>query len=276
MQFHPNKCKVLPVTGRLTPTQRLIQELPFTNHYSHFVYSLGDTHLDSVDSERDLGLVVTRELDWTSQCEKIYSRANQRLGLTRRTCHFLTKSNRRRVLYLAMVRSQFEHCSQIWRPTTRTLLDKLERLQRRAVKWILFEEHTHYTHRSYILKCKNLKIMPLSDRFDFLDLVFFFKIIKGMIPVELPSYIIPYQGSSRLRRTHLDHLSYVSTVTPRTEMGPLAKSFFYRTFTMWNHVPLEIRQIESLSDFKVKLTESMWCNIVTNLNDENDIDDEIF
>ena len=114
--------------------------------------------------------------------------------------------------------------------------------------------------------------MPLSDRFDFLDLLFFFKIVRGMIPVELPSYITPYQGGTRLRRAHLDQLSYVSNVIPRSEHGPLAKGFFYRTFTKWNHLPLEVRQIDSLPEFKVKLSEHMWESIVSELGDEEDWD----
>ena len=114
--------------------------------------------------------------------------------------------------------------------------------------------------------------MPLSDRFDFLDLLFFFKIVRGMIPVELPSYIVPYQGVTRLRRAHLDHLSYVSTVIPRSEHGPLAKGFFYRVFTKWNHIPFEVRELDSLPEFKVKLAEYMWTRIVSDLCSEEDGD----
>ena len=233
---------------------------------------MGDSDLEYVNYEKDLGVFVTSDLDFSKQCEKIYSTANQRLGITRRVCHFLSTVERRRVLYLAMVRSQFEHCSIIWRPTTVAMILKMENLQKRALKWILFEEYSHYTHNSYITKCKQLRIMPLSDRFDFLDLLFFFKIVRGLIPVELPSYIVPFQGNTRLRRAHLDHLSYVSTISPRRENGPLGKGFFYRTFTKWNHLPFELRQLDSLPEFKVKLAESMWKIIVSDLGDDEDFD----
>lgn len=112
--------------------------------------------------------------------------------------------------------------------------------------------------------------MPLSDRFDFLDLTFFFKVIKGLIPVELPPYIIPYQGNSRLRSSHLDYLCYVSTVTPRTETNQFARSFFYRTLAKWNHIPLEIRELDSLTDFKTKLNISMWSSILRDVSNDSD------
>ena len=135
MKFHPDKCKVLAVTNNLPS---LLSVLPFTQ----FVYSLGDSFLEYVESEKDLGVTVTCDLDWAEQCRRVLSMANQKLGLTRRTCHFVHDQVRRRVLYLTLVRSQFEHCSVIWRPQTKTQTDKLENLQKRTIKLILFEEYT--------------------------------------------------------------------------------------------------------------------------------------
>ena len=258
MKFHPNKCKVLSVTGRMTEPLSLLSVLPFYN----FVYSLGGTPLDYVDCEKDLGVMVTSNLDWKEQCSKVLSKANQKLGMSRRNCHFVIDSNRRRVLYLTLVRSQFEHCSIIWRPVTKTQISTLDGLQKRAIKWILHEEYISYSPSTYIQKCKQLKIMPIADRFDFLDLIFFFKIVKGLVPVSLPAYIIPYQGHSRLRSSHLDSLSFVSTIVPRATTNAFARNFFYRTHTKWNHVPFEVRDINSLTEFKSKLTAHMWEDII--------------
>ena len=136
----------------------------------------------------------------------------------------------------------------------------------------MFEEYTSYSDHEYVSKCKQLKIMPLSDRFDFLDLLFFFKIVKGMIPVELPPYIIPYTGESRLRRNRLDDLCFVSTIVPRTETGPLARGFFYRTIFKWNRIPYEIRELDDLQEFKSKLNENMWDNILIFDDDDASFD----
>jgi hypothetical protein len=172
MRFHPDKCKVLTVIDRSPP---LLSVLPFTT----FVYSLGDSSLEYVVSERDLGVIVTSNLSWTEQCQKLLSKANQQLGLTRRTCNIVQDQARRRVLYLALVRSQFEHCSIIWRPQNKSLMDRLEGLQKRAVKWILGEEYTSYSEQMYVQKCRQLNFLPLSARFDFLDLLFFLKLCVG-------------------------------------------------------------------------------------------------
>ena len=199
--------------------------------------------------------------------------ANQKLGLTRRTCHFVHDQVRRRVLYLTLVRSQFEHCSVIWRPQTKTLTDKLENLQKRAIKWILFEEYTSYSLIMYIQKCRQLNILPLSIRFDFLDILFFYKVTRGLLPVELPTYITPHIDSRRLRSCHLDYLCYTSSITPRSSHGAFAQSFFYRTVLKWNRIPLSIREIERLGEFKVKLRAFLWTQIILDSEDDFISDD---
>ena len=88
----------------------LLSVLPFYN----FVYSMGGISLEYVDQEKDLGVIVTSNLDWKDQCSKVLSKANQKLGMARRNCYFVQDVNRRRVLYLTLVRSLFEHCSVIY------------------------------------------------------------------------------------------------------------------------------------------------------------------
>ena len=270
MRFHPSKCKVLQVTGKIRAP--LLSELP----YYRFVYSLGGESLDYVDVEKDLGVMVKSSFDWKDQCDKVCSKANQNLGLSRRTCHFLVDINRKRVIYLTLVRSQFEHCSIIWRPVTQAMLKKFEGLQKRALKWILAEEGISYSsHSRYIHKCRQVNLMPMSDRFDFLDLLFFFKVVKGLIPVELPSYITLYSGSTRLRSSHMDHLCYVSSITGSSSNSLFCRSFFFRTISKWNHIPLEIRELCDLSAFKTKLSIHIWEVIMSNpdVNESEDIID---
>ena len=155
--------------------------------------------------------------------------------MVRRNGHIVIDQKRRRALYLSLVRSQFENCSIIWRPCNKSLSDKLESVQKRAIKWILFEEGRSYPPEQYAKKCKLVDILPLSQKFDLNDLIFFHKVLNNSIPVSLLHYLSLYQGTSRLRRCHLDSLSIVSSILPKlsqnshttcTSNSPLAKSFF--------------------------------------------------
>ena len=180
---------------------------------------------------------------------------------------------RRRVLYLTLVRSQFEHCSQIWRPCYETMILKFENFQKKCIKWVLSEEELSYSQvEVYIRKCKQVNILPLRQRFILNDLIFLHKIVNELVPIHLPDYLKWFDGSTRLRNTHLDHRSLICTITPRRySFKTLEKSFFYRTHSLWNSIPLDIREIGSPSLFKNRLESYLWESLST-LTDPNLID----
>ena len=265
MNFHPQKCKVVSVSSRAPP---LLGILPGIQYF----YSLGDSPLDYSESEKDLGVDINTTLNFNDQCNRLLSKANQQFGLVKRTCYFVNDIKRKRALYLSLIRSQFEHCSPIWRPTSQSMLQKLEGLQKRCIKWILSEGYIRYNSISiYVQKCREVNLLPLAERFDLNDLILFHKIVYNLIPLNFPSYLAFFDGNSRLRSCHLDNLSIVNTLNPRKYSQYLNKSFFYRTHTLWNALPLSIREISKSSIFKIEVTKHLWKNVLT-VNDMDYID----
>ena len=259
MNFHPQKCKVVSVAHRKPP---LLEILPCIQ----FIYYLGENSLDYAESEKDLGVDINTKLNFNDQCERLYSKACQQFGLAKRTCHFVKDSRRRRALYLSLIRSQFEHCSPVWRPIHDTTINKLESLQKRCIKWILSDEFLSYgCSEVYVGKCSQVRILPLSKRFDFNDFILLFKIIHDLVPLKLPPYLKFYEGNSRLRTCHLDRLSLVSSIKPKclvisesNKNSALYKSFFYRAHLSWNLIPLDVRECQTLSVFKTKILQYLW------------------
>ena len=70
------------------------------------------------------------------------------------------------------------------------------------------------------------------------------------------------QGLDRV--TMIDSRSYAQcTLQPKgTSTGLLDKSFFYRTHSMWNHLPLDVREITCNLSFKNKVTEHLWSQLL--------------
>ena len=257
MKFHPLKCKVVSIHSSPSP----LAFLPFVN----FHYQLGENPLEYTENEKDLGVLINCKLNFNEQQDNLLLKANQQFGLVKRTCNFVTDVRRRRVLYLTLVRSQFEHCSQIWRPCYETMILKFESFQKKCIKWILTEEELSYSQvEVYIRKCKQVNILPLRQRFILNDLVFLHKIVNELVPVHLPDYLKWFDGSTRLRSTHLDHRSLVCTIsTRRYSFKTLEKSFFYRTHSLWNSIPLELREIGSPYSFKTRLESYLWESLST-------------
>ena len=153
------------------------------------------------------------------------------------------------------------------------MLNKFESFQKYCVRWILSEEFLRYnTYETYIQKCREVKLLPLSSLFAFNDIILFHKIIYELIPIKLPNYLSFYNGSTRLRSSHLDSLSIVSSLQPsRFNEVYLKKSFYYRTHTEWNALPYDIRNISNSVQFKTALDKHFWKHILD--SDETDFDE---
>ena len=115
MSFNVGKCKVLHI-----------------GHSNHgFDYSMNGVNLDSVDEERDLGVVLSGSLKPSKQCAIAASRANRILGLIKRNfCHLGRKVVLN--LYMQLVWPHPEYVIQVWRQFH--VKDKFfpEQVQRRA------------------------------------------------------------------------------------------------------------------------------------------------
>ena len=163
MRFHSFKCKVLMVSNLRPPLMEILPEIQFH-------YTMKTDILNYCECEKDLGIPMNGILYFMCHASVLYSKANQRLGHLRRTYHFVTNIQMKRALYLTMVRSIFEHCPIVWRPSSYSAIDKLESIQKRAFKWILndYEPYVSYSLTNlYYVHCKQLNILPIKVRFDY-------------------------------------------------------------------------------------------------------------
>ena len=55
-----------------------------------------------------------------------------------------------------------------------TLIDMFEKLQKRAIKWILREQHESYSDLVFLNKQQDLDIIPMKFKFLYSDLVLFY------------------------------------------------------------------------------------------------------
>ena len=141
---------------------------------------------------------MSTKLSWSDQCIAQCSKASSRLGPVKRTCQ-------KRVLYLSLVRSIFDHACIVWRPCSENLLGKFEKIQKRAVKWVLSEQDHHYGDYEYFRRLQDLDLLPIEFRFILSDLIFFHQIFYQLSTVTFPDYLemvdITDLNDTRLRKT---------------------------------------------------------------------------
>ena len=156
----------------------------------------------------------------------------------------------------------------VWRPASKSTVEKLESLQKRAIKWIRNDRGVSYsTDDLYYIHCKQLNILPIKFRFDYHDLKFFQSVVYNLSCVKLPDYLSLFSGSTRLRSTHLDQLCFVSSVQPRgitatDSRRGFANTYFYRAHLLWNKLPFLLREVSIPGMFKLGLVKYIWTELV--------------
>ena len=85
------------------------------NRNQHHVYTIGEHNIEEAVEERDLGVLVTETLSPSHHIAKIVRKANQIVGMIRRTYEDRSKNNLV-PLYKSLVRPHLEYRVQAWRP----------------------------------------------------------------------------------------------------------------------------------------------------------------
>jgi hypothetical protein len=249
IHFHPDKCTLL----RCSLKQNTV----------HLTYHLGSIQIGPSQTETDLGVLTTNKLSSTHHQNKLLSKSSQRLGLVRRTCSDLVQSqSKRKTLFISLVRSLYEHCSEVWRPISASSIEKFEKMQKRAVKWVLNESECSYSNDEYVTRLMELKILPMSSKFLYNDLKMFHKILYKLIPMELPPYMRRFDPTTdndrpRTRQQINKDATYV-VCDERPRIDVFKESFFYRTHIEWNSLPPDIRSISDRVIFSSELKKYLW------------------
>ena len=133
------------------------------------LYYINNISLEWVDSFGYLGVC---KLKWASHVANITVKASKILNLLRRsmcTCSMNVKER----AYLALVRPHLEFCAPAWNPHQQKEIETLEKVQRRAVRWICsarWDPSTFTWSKRYDEALKDLHWPTLELRRHFLSL----------------------------------------------------------------------------------------------------------
>ena len=171
-------------------------------------YFIGDTLLKRTYEMKDLGIYFTPNLNFSVHINYICRKSFQMIGFLKRVTHDFTNQKTFFTLYNSYIRSRLEYCSQVWSPSSAVHIAKLERVQKRFLKYVCFKNKIMYDHYDYPSLCSMFNLKSLESRRKISDLCFFNKImtnnincpyIVGEIPLNVPSRTLRYKPTFNIQ-----------------------------------------------------------------------------
>ena len=102
----------------------------------------------------------------------------------------------RKTAYISLVRSVLDYGSIIWDPYLTKNIEKLERVQRQAARFITGDYHS-CEDGSVTKMLETLELETLERRRSSCRLVFLFKVVKGLVPAINPDDFLKSQKPKR-------------------------------------------------------------------------------
>ena len=251
MKFNASKCYILSISRK-----------------SSFFYQLNNTILKEVQSNPYLGLNIANDLSWTIHINNICKKANTTLGFLRRNVQHCPKEIRL-TAYLSLVRSILEYAAPIWDPSTQKDIDKIEKVQRQAARFICQDYHTR-DKGCVTTMLEGLQLPPLRQRRKEQRLILTYKVANDLIPAIRPeTYYIPitqkrkikpksfgtnFETKNPITKYETNNSRCFKLPSTKKPNGPYSQSFFVKTVIDWNKLDEGTVSAWPLDSFKNRLS----------------------
>ena len=221
-------------------------------HYGYtqfdFNYQMKDSTVEAKDlpydtEEKDLGIKFHSSLKFDSHISTVVNKANQIIGLIKRSFYFMDKSLFLK-LYKTLVRPHLDYGNSIWYPISKKNIQSIENVQRRATRIVPELKNLTYEERLFELNLPTLEYRRKRG-----DLIHMFKIIHGIDDISCEKFISFNENTTRGHSFKLNK--------PRCLKSLRLNAFPARCIDNWNSLPDELVRTEKLDSFKNRL-DVLW------------------
>lgn len=250
MSFNATKCYILSI-----------------NLSSNFLYQLNNTILQHVTENPYLGILLSHDLKWSAHISNISKKASSTLGFLRRNLRRCPASCRKQA-YLALVRPLMEYGATVWDPYLQKDIDCLEKIQRRAARFIS-GDYKSASPGSVTKLLEKTGLQTLQKRRQNQRLTMFYRVVEGLVPALPPHQFLTPQKPGRqiriIKKKDFEIMNIISGyarnntrayAVPSCRTEQSRHSFFSRTVREWNQLDDTIVHAPSVETFKSRLAAS--------------------
>ena len=221
MSFNPTKCKIINITRKKKP----LKEEP----------------LENVQVASYLGVQIVGNLTWHNHVAKVATKGNKMLGFVRRNIKTSSKSTKT-LANQTLVRPTLEFSSCIWSPHQNFLREDLEKVQRRAARYVcaVYVQKAPVTDMQKTLEWDTLEIRRCKS-----VATMGYKIVNRLVAIPATQLNLAKDSTRGNGMAFIQ----ISTFTNFYKY-----SFFPALVKIWNSLPADLVSAKDLDAFKEGLS----------------------
>ena len=241
--LNENKTEVIYFTSRFTRDITPVTSL-----------TIGLLEVLVANEARNLGVVMDKHMTLSTHVNNICKSsffAISKIGQIRK---FINQKTAERLVH-AFVTSRLDANNSLLFGLPESAIAKLQRVQNSAVRLVTCVGR----HKDINDVRRNLHWLPIKDRIVFKLLLITYKILKGFAPTYLSEILTNYVPARPLRSSSQSLLKHPSNREVATAYYG-KRAFSIAAPTLWNNIPLAIRNAISINIFKRQLKTYLFNN----------------
>ena len=208
-----------------------------TGSINRATYKMNDDILESKLELKDLGVIVDNHLTFSNHIAAKVNKANQIMGLIRRTFVFVNKHNFN-LLYKSLVRPHIEYGNIVVSPFQKADINLIQNMQRRATRFIPEINKLDYQER-----LEKLHLPTLAYRRFRGSIIETYKILHNLYDGNCTNSLFDLKASNKS-----GHKFAVEKILSTTS---IRRNFFsLRIANLWNSLPENVVEAPSTNTFK--------------------------
>ena len=236
MSFHPQKCQLLRVTRKRTPLQSS--------------YTIHGHTLEQADTAKYLGVSLHKHQSWSPHVHLTAKKANSTRAFLQRNLRRAPTAVKKQA-YESLIRPILEYSSVVWDPHTAQDSYKLEMVQRRYAR---YTENNYRRTSSVKTMLENIGWESLQERRAKNKVAMLYRMTHDLVDIRAQDHLTPAPLKRGVNSTTSQfRVPYARTVGYQ-------RSFFPDSSRLWNDLPRDVVEAESIETFKERLSKLLLRN----------------
>ena len=206
--------------------------------------AINDFRVTQVATAKSLGVTIDDNLDWGSHMKKIIKKVSFGIGAIKRVRHLVPQATSQ-LIYQALIHPHFNYCNTVWGNFWIILKNQLQKVQNREARVLTFSGYDEVA--GYLFELLGWKNLARQHEIEKATMVS--KSLHGLAAEYLCSRFATRETAYNLR----DSENKLCIPLPRTNY--YKNSFSYSGAILWNKLPCNVKQAESLTKFKCLLKQ---------------------